>query len=74
MDHYDLGTYSCKVTTGSPYAQTWFDRGSNWAYAYNHEAAINCFEKALQADTDCAMAYWGIAYAIGPNRRSTPLY
>jgi tetratricopeptide (TPR) repeat protein len=67
MDYYDLGTYSCKITTASSDAQTWFDRGLNWVYAYNHEAAIACFEKALQADADCAMAHWGIAYAIGPN-------
>ena len=67
MDYYDLGSYSCKITTTSSDAQTWFDRGLNWVYAYNHEAAIVCFEKALQADADCAMAHWGIAYAIGPN-------
>ena len=67
MDYYDLGTYSCKITTSSPDAQTWFDRGLNWIYAYNHEAAIDCFKQALQADADCAMAHWGIAYAIGPN-------
>jgi tetratricopeptide (TPR) repeat protein len=38
-----------------------------WTYAYNHEEAIACFEKAIEADADCAMAHWGIAYAIGPN-------
>ncbi|MGI9221881.1 MAG: hypothetical protein ACR2QS_12695 [Woeseiaceae bacterium] len=67
MDYYDLGNYSCKITTTSPEAQIWFDRGLNWIYAYNHESAIDCFKNALQADPDCAMAHWGIAYAIGPN-------
>ena len=67
MDYYDLGTYSCNITTASADAQTWFDRGLNWVYGYNHEAAIVCFEKALDADANCAMAHWGIAYAIGPN-------
>ena len=67
MDYYDLGSYSRRVTTSSPEAQLWFDRGLVWTYAYNHEEAIVCFQKALEADPDCAMAHWGIAYAIGPN-------
>ncbi len=67
MPYYDLGTYSRKVTTTSDSAQLWFDRGLVWTYAYNHEEAIVCFDKALEADADCAMAHWGIAYAIGPN-------
>ncbi len=67
MDYYNLGTYSRKVTTSSPAAQLWFDRGLVWVYAYNHEEAVVCFQKALEADPDCAMAHWGIAYGIGPN-------
>ncbi|MEM8982367.1 MAG: hypothetical protein AAGC71_05035 [Pseudomonadota bacterium] len=67
MDYYDLGTYSCKVATTSADAQRWFDRGLTWMYGYNHEAAIQCFQQCLQADPTCAMAHWGIGYAIGPN-------
>ena len=48
-------------------AQQWFDRGLAWVYGYNHEEAIVCFEQALKEDPACAMARWGIAYAIGPN-------
>jgi len=66
-DYYDLGTYSRPVTTGSAQAQKWFDRGLLWTYAFNHEEAVACFEKAAAADPDCAMAHWGIAYALGPN-------
>jgi tetratricopeptide (TPR) repeat protein len=66
-DYYDLGTYNRGVTTTSADAQRWFDRGLVWTYAYNHGEAISCFEKALEADLDCAMAHWGIAYCIGPN-------
>ena len=67
MDYYDLGTHSRTVTTSSPTAQLWFGRGLVWIYAYNHEEAIVCFQKALEADPECAMAHWGIAYGIGPN-------
>ncbi|MGP4043178.1 hypothetical protein [Streptomyces sp. 2A115] len=67
MDYYDLGTHNRPVTTSSPQAQTWFDRGLIWAYAFHHEEAVSCFEAAAAADPECAMAYWGIAYALGPN-------
>lgn len=50
----------------SPPAQTWFDRGLNWLFAYNHEEAVACFHRALAAEPDCAMAWWGVAYASGP--------
>ncbi|SFM15666.1 hypothetical protein SAMN04488042_104227 [Shimia aestuarii] len=64
---YDLGQHSFAVTTTSPDAQRWFDRGLNWTYNYNHEEAVVCFQKAAEADPNCAMAHWGIAYAAGPN-------
>ncbi len=67
MDYYDLGTHGRPVTTSSTEAQRWFDRGLVWTYAFHHEEAVSCFEAAAAADPDCAMAYWGIAYALGPN-------
>ncbi|MBB2773993.1 UNVERIFIED_ORG: tetratricopeptide (TPR) repeat protein [Mycolicibacterium obuense] len=65
--YYDLGSYHRAVETPSPQAQTWFDRGLIWSYAFNHEEAIRCFERALELDPDLAVARWGIAYAVGPN-------
>jgi tetratricopeptide (TPR) repeat protein len=67
MDYYDLGAYGRKITTNSADAQTWFDLGLNWTYAFNHGEAVTCFKNALEADPNCAMAHWGVAYAIGPN-------
>ena len=55
MSYYDLGTYSRKITTTSPEAQTWFDRGLTWVYAFNHEESVKCFKKALEHDPDCAI-------------------
>ena len=67
MDYFDIDVYSRKITTSSPDAQLWFDRGLVWTYSYNHELAVECFQKALEHDPRCAMAHWGLAYAIGPN-------
>ena len=67
MDYYDVDVYSRQVTTLSDEAQRWFDRGLVWCYAYFHDEAVACFRKALAADPECAMAFWGIAYATGPN-------
>jgi tetratricopeptide (TPR) repeat protein len=67
MDYFDLGTYGRKITTAVFETQLWFDRGLNWLYGFNHAEAIACFKKALDKDPNCAMAYWGISYAAGPN-------
>ena len=67
MEYFDLGPYSRKVTTSSDDAQLWFDRGLNWLFGFNHGEAVKCFKKAIEHDEGCAMAYWGISYASGPN-------
>jgi tetratricopeptide (TPR) repeat protein len=68
MDYpYNLGSYTRKVTATSADAQRWFDRGLNWCFGYHHEEAVACFAKALETDPNCAMAHWGVAYAVGPN-------
>jgi tetratricopeptide (TPR) repeat protein len=65
--YYDLGGFHRPVTTSSAEAQTWCDRGLAWTYGFHHEEARRCFERALEADPDCATAHWGIAYVVGPN-------
>src|SRR5690606_3049119 len=65
--YFDLGSYHRAVPTTVRQAQVWCDRGMVWAYAFNHEEAVRCFERALRLDPDLAAARWGIAYAAGPN-------
>ncbi|KAK4234919.1 hypothetical protein C8A03DRAFT_37258 [Achaetomium macrosporum] len=65
--YYDLGDFHMPITTMSSKAQTWFNRGLVWTFGFNHEEAVRCFERAAAADPHCAMAYWGIAYSLGPN-------
>lgn len=66
-EYYDLGSFHRPVATSSEDAQTWFDRGLIWTYAFNHEEAGKCFQRAISNDPGCAMAYWGLAYSLGPN-------
>ncbi|KAK0634221.1 TPR domain protein [Immersiella caudata] len=65
--YYNLGAFGRPVSTHSVGAQRWFSRGLIWCYAFNHEEAAACFRLAIAADVECAMAYWGLAYALGPN-------
>src|SRR5438552_2544372 len=55
------------VTTANPEAQNFFDQGLTFVYAFNHEEAIKSFKRAAELDQQMAMAYWGIALALGPN-------
>ncbi len=66
-DYFDLGDYRFAANTQSPAASRWISRGMVWLYGYNHEEAVVCFERAAQEDPQCLMAYWGIAFGIGPN-------
>ncbi len=66
-DYYDLGSYSRSISTQSKEAQLWFDRGLLWCFGYNHDESVACYKRALEADPDCTMAYWGIAYSSGCN-------
>ncbi|MEM9802849.1 MAG: tetratricopeptide repeat protein, partial [Planctomycetota bacterium] len=64
---YRIGSVHRLVTTDDPAAQLWFDRGIALCFGFNHEEAIAAFERAAAIDPGCAMAYWGKAYALGPN-------
>lgn len=63
----NLGTHHRSITTTSPLAQRYFDQGLRLVYAFNHDEAIAAFKQATELDADCAMCYWGIALAMGPN-------
>jgi tetratricopeptide (TPR) repeat protein len=63
----NLGTLHKDITTESEVTQQYFDQGLRLIYAFNHDEAIKSFKEGLKSDTTCAMCYWGIAYALGPN-------
>jgi tetratricopeptide (TPR) repeat protein len=62
-----LGTLHHPVSTQSKEAQLFFDQGLKLTYAFNREAAVRSYQRALELDPNLAMAYWGIAYASGPD-------
>jgi tetratricopeptide (TPR) repeat protein len=53
------------VSTSNSEAQQWFNRGLVWIYGFDLEMAGKCFREAIVLDDNCAMAYWGLAYASG---------
>lgn len=63
----DLGSLHFPVTTNSKLAQKYFNQGIILAYGFNHEEAFRSFKEVARLDSNCAMAYWGMAYVLGPN-------
>ena len=63
----NLGDHTHPITAADPRAQQYFDEGLILAYGFNHAEAIRSFKDAITLDPGCAMCYWGIALALGPN-------
>src|ERR1700747_3414241 len=55
------------VSTQNAEAQEFFDQGLRLVYAFNHEEAARSFRHAADLDPHLAMAWWGVALAVGPN-------
>lgn len=59
--------YQLPVTTKSNEAQQYFNQGLVLTYGFDHSDAEMSFLEAAKYDPDCAMAYWGVAFVLGPN-------
>lgn len=62
-----LGNHAREISTDSDGARQYFNQGLRLQYAFNHAEAIRSYEAALAQDASCAMCWWGIALAYGPN-------
>src|SRR5580692_9963946 len=62
-----LGDWHHPVSTKNKEAQEFFDQGLRLIYAFNHDEAARSFHKAAELDSSLAIAYWGVAEAVGPN-------
>jgi hypothetical protein len=76
MDHHaskpatlmqGLGDLHHPVSTKNSEAQMFFDQGFRLIYAFNHNEAARSFQRAADLDAKLAIAYWGLAEAVGPN-------
>jgi len=62
-----LGDLHHPVSTSNPEAQKFFDQGLRLIFAFNHDEAARSFGRAAELDPKLAIAYWGVAEAVGPN-------
>jgi len=62
-----LGDLHHPVSTTNAEAQQFFDQGLRYIFAFNHDEAARSFQRAAELDASLAMAYWGVAEAVGPN-------
>lgn len=61
-----LGQHHHTISTNNPEAQRFFDQGLALVFGFNHEEAARSFRQASKLDPQSAMAFWGIALALGP--------
>jgi tetratricopeptide (TPR) repeat protein len=60
------------VSTAVPQAQVAFDRGLTLVFAYEFSEAERSFREAASLDPELAMAWWGVALALGPDINTEP--
>lgn len=60
-----LGNFHYPISTTSALAQAYFDQGFQLMYAFAKEESARAFREAQLADPNCAICYWGEAWAWG---------
>jgi tetratricopeptide (TPR) repeat protein len=60
-----LGTFTHAISSKNAEAQAFFDQGFQMRYAFGRTEAIRSFREAWKRDPECAVCYWGEAYAWG---------
>src|SRR4029078_6562725 len=63
----NLGSHTKRISTNVAATQQYFDQGLRLVYGFNRAEEIRSFPRAAELDPTCAMCYWGIALAYGPN-------
>src|SRR4030081_377599 len=62
-----LGDLRHPVSTSNARAHETVVHGLRFIYAFNHDEAARSFQHATELDPKLAIAYWGVAEAVGPN-------
>ena len=60
-----LGPFSRPISSSNTEAQAFFNQGFQMMYAFAKVDAIRSFREAWKRDPDCAICYWGEAWAWG---------
>lgn len=60
-----LGEFSRTISTKNKEAQAYFNQGIQLKYAFGVEEAALSFKEAQKRDPNCAICYWGEAWALG---------
>src|SRR5258708_7191558 len=62
-----LGDHHHAIGTKVAQTQALFDQGVRLLFGFTHAEAIRSFREAARLDPNCAMCWWGVAFALGPN-------
>ncbi len=60
-----LGPFTRPISSSNEEAQAYFDQGFQMMYAFTKEDAARSFREAQKRDPNCAICYWGEAWAWG---------
>ena len=60
-----LGPYSFPISSDNAEARQFFDQGMQLMYAFAKVDAVRSFRQSWANDPDCAICYWGEAWAWG---------
>src|SRR4051812_15905284 len=60
-----LGTFTRQMSSKVKEAQAYFDQGFQMMYSFAKPEAVRSFREAWKRDPECAICYWGEAWAWG---------
>jgi tetratricopeptide (TPR) repeat protein len=60
-----LGAFSKPISTTNKEAQAFFDQGFQMMYSFAKPEAVRSFRESWKRDDNCAICYWGEAWAWG---------
>src|SRR5688572_1926695 len=60
-----LGTFTRPMSSSNKEAQSFFDQGFQMMYSFAKPEAVRSFREAWKRDPECAICYWGEAWAWG---------
>ncbi len=60
-----LGTFTRPMSSNNAEAQKYFDQGFQMMYSFAKPEAVRSFREAWKKDAECAICFWGEAWAWG---------